>query len=73
MPSTRVDFWEAKFAANVQRDAQQAAALEAQGWRVLVLWECGLKDEALIETALREAVFAGRPASDRVPHKETTQ
>lgn len=73
MPSTRVDFWEAKFAANVERDARQAAALEAQSWRVLVLWESGLKDEALIETALREAVFAAEPASDRIPHKETTQ
>lgn len=65
MPSTRVDFWEAKFAANVERDARQVAALEAQGWRVLVLWECRLKDEALIEAALKEAVSAARPDSDR--------
>lgn len=65
MPTTRVDFWEAKFAANVKRDARQVAALEAQGWRVLVLWECRLKDEALIEAALKEAVSAARPDSDR--------
>lgn len=60
MPSTRVDFWEAKFAANVERDARQVAALEAQGWRILVLWECGLKDEAHIEAALNEAVSGQR-------------
>jgi DNA mismatch endonuclease (patch repair protein) len=39
-PRTRTDFWEAKFAQNVARDARQRAALEAAGWRVLVIWEC---------------------------------
>jgi DNA mismatch endonuclease, patch repair protein len=39
-PRTRTDFWEAKFAQNVARDAHQRAALEAAGWRVLVIWEC---------------------------------
>ncbi|MFK4056871.1 very short patch repair endonuclease [Brevundimonas sp. NPDC046655] len=64
-PSTRDDFWQAKFAANVERDARQIAALEAEGWRVLVLWECGLKDEALIEAALNEAVSAVQRDSGR--------
>lgn len=71
-PSTRVDFWQAKFQTNVERDARQIAALEADGWNVLVLWECGLKDEAFIETALHEAVFAAGRASGSVPDKETT-
>lgn len=39
-PKTRTDFWTAKFAENVARDARQRAALEAAGWRVLVIWEC---------------------------------
>lgn len=42
-PKTRPDFWEAKFAANVARDQQSRAALEAAGWRVLTLWECELR------------------------------
>ena len=71
-PSTRTEFWQAKFAANVERDARQIAALEADGWRVLVLWECGLKDDAVIETALRAAVFAQPAASGSVPSEETT-
>jgi DNA mismatch endonuclease (patch repair protein) len=71
-PSTRVEFWQAKFAVNVERDARQIAALAADGWRVLVLWECGLKDDAVIEGALREAVFAQAAASDSVPPEETT-
>ena len=28
----------------------------ARGWRVVVLWECGLKDEARLERELRQAL-----------------
>lgn len=40
VPKTRADYWEAKFTRNVARDAQAAAALEAAGWTVVVIWEC---------------------------------
>jgi DNA mismatch endonuclease (patch repair protein) len=59
MPSTRVEFWRAKFDANVIRDARQQAALDALGWKVLVLWECGVKEDAKIERALEAAVCKG--------------
>ena len=39
-PKSRVEFWTAKFAENVARDARQRATLEAAGWRVLTIWEC---------------------------------
>ncbi|WP_175653830.1 very short patch repair endonuclease [Pseudomonas sp. Marseille-P9899] len=42
-PKTRPDFWKEKFEKNVARDATNRAALEAIGWRVLVIWECQLK------------------------------
>ncbi|MGO4410277.1 MULTISPECIES: very short patch repair endonuclease [unclassified Brevundimonas] len=54
-PSTRQEFWKAKFAATVQRDAQQIRALQAAGWRVLVLWECDLKDDEVLKTLLTDA------------------
>lgn len=47
-PKTRADYWAAKIARNRDRDAKAQAALKAQGWEVLTLWECQLKDaEAL--------------------------
>ncbi len=55
-PSTRAEFWQAKFDGNVARDARQQEALEAMGWKVLVLWECGLKDDEAVASALAEAV-----------------
>lgn len=42
-PKTRAEFWERKIKRNVERDHQTLAALHAQGWRVLVVWECALK------------------------------
>lgn len=42
-PSTRTDFWLAKFQINVNRDKRNIDELMALGWRVLVLWECGLR------------------------------
>ncbi|MSP03107.1 MAG: DNA mismatch endonuclease Vsr [Acetobacteraceae bacterium] len=39
-PKSRVEFWTTKFAGNVARDRRQQAALQAAGWRVLVIWEC---------------------------------
>ena len=47
-PSTRLDYWQAKFDRNVARDAAAQAALEADGWDVLVVWECDtIKDGPL--------------------------
>lgn len=56
-PKTRVDFWTAKFAENVARDERQRAALEAAGWRVLVIWECETTDPTRL-AALAEALRA---------------
>ena len=47
-PKSRLDFWTAKFAENVARDARQRDALEAAGWRVLVIWECQTTDTACL-------------------------
>ena len=43
-PSTNSGFWEKKFAANVERDARNYAALKALGWHVVIIWECEVKE-----------------------------
>ena len=42
-PTTREDFWKAKFKANVERDSKNVRELEAAGWRVMTVWECELR------------------------------
>lgn len=50
-PSTRPEFWQAKFGANVIRDAATRDKLIEAGWRVATVWECSLrKTNQLAET-----------------------
>lgn len=43
-PASRLDYWRPKLEGNVRRDAEKDAALVALGWRLLVVWECELKN-----------------------------
>lgn len=52
-PSTRAEFWSAKFARTQERDAAVLLELKRLGWRVLVLWECELTDSARLRSRLK--------------------
>jgi DNA mismatch endonuclease (patch repair protein) len=54
MPKTNAPYWREKIARNRARDAAHLAALTEQGWRVLTVYECELKDR----NALRERLGA---------------
>lgn len=49
-PRSNVDFWEAKFARNRERDERHTAELLERGWTVIVVWECRLKKKRLRRT-----------------------
>ena len=40
-----MDYWTQKFDTTRARDAAALSALEAMGWKSLVVWECEMKDE----------------------------
>ncbi|KRA64507.1 Fis family transcriptional regulator [Caulobacter sp. Root656] len=46
VPKANRDYWLAKVARNVARDARNRADLAAAGWRVETVWECEMKDQA---------------------------
>ena len=52
-PSANPDYWHPKLARNVERDAQNCDRLYALGWDVLVIWECAVKDSALLAECLK--------------------
>ncbi|MDE3799575.1 DNA mismatch endonuclease Vsr [Sinorhizobium meliloti] len=55
-PKSNTEFWIKKFDRNVARDVQARDVLEAQGWRVIVVWECELGSaRKTTETAARVA------------------
>ena len=65
MPKSRTATWAGKFAANVERDARQQTALGSLGWRVLVVWECEIKNETAVEHRLAALIGRGRADSER--------
>lgn len=67
IPKENVDYWTAKFARNRARDARIAAALAAQGWQQLVVWECETNDSNAVRRKLKD-FLAGRNVSGRAAH-----
>lgn len=47
-PKSRIDFWQKKFLDNVLRDQRAQESLVASSWKVIVVWECELRDQAAL-------------------------
>jgi DNA mismatch endonuclease, patch repair protein len=45
-PKTRTRFWQEKFASNVRRDAVTRDALIESDWKVIEIWECGVRQNS---------------------------
>ena len=45
-PKNNEDFWKNKIETNIARDKKKTDALEALGWKVIVVWECELKTQS---------------------------
>lgn len=44
-PSSNEDYWIPKITRNVERDLKNHQILREQGWRVVAVWECELKEK----------------------------
>ena len=53
MPSSNTEYWTKKIYGNVERDKANIAQHEAQGWRVLIIWECQLKKKYREDSLLK--------------------
>lgn len=49
-PVTNEGYWHKKIDRNVERDKLNTVLLEEQGWNVLVVWECELKQNISEQT-----------------------
>ena len=47
-PKTRKEFWVSKFKENVIRDKSHQKKLSAIGWKIIIVWECEIKDKNLL-------------------------
>lgn len=54
MPKSRLEFWRPKLEGNRRRDEAVQAELRGSGWRVMVVWECGIGHKEQLENNVRE-------------------
>ncbi|MFF7710746.1 DNA mismatch endonuclease Vsr [Pseudomonas sp. NPDC007930] len=72
-PKTRPEFWNDKFQKNVARDLTNTGSLEAAGWRVIIVWECQLKNDeqtlarllSMLEQFRQQSVTSAKASSGR--------
>lgn len=58
-PKANREYWEAKIARNVQRDAADVTALLKEGWQVMPIWECETKASVRSALERRLRLFLG--------------
>ena len=46
-PKTRQEFWEAKFRENINRDKLNQENLSSKGWKIIIIWECEIKNKKI--------------------------
>jgi len=53
VPKSNTAYWTAKIARNRARDIAARKALQVAGWKVLIVWECELKNAMRVRKRLR--------------------
>jgi DNA mismatch endonuclease (patch repair protein) len=59
LPKSRHEFWVPKLNSNQERDKKNQAILREMGWRVLVIWECQLKNTSETMRTVKEFLNCG--------------
>jgi len=50
VPKTRTEWWMNKINGNIANDVNAAKALQEDGWRIIIIWECDLKTTKVEKT-----------------------
>jgi len=56
LPETRKEFWKEKINGNIQRDKNNKIELQKQGWKVITIWQCELKNKMIQEKTLKNLI-----------------
>jgi DNA mismatch endonuclease (patch repair protein) len=59
IPNSNRDFWLPKLSKNSARDDRNTKTLAGEGWNVLVIWQCELKNIPSVARKVKR--FLGRP------------
>ena len=59
-PRANAEFWRQKLSTNRKRDAAACGSLRRLGFKVVIVWECSLKDELSVVRRLRRMIGSFR-------------
>lgn len=54
IPKTNTEFWVNKIKKNIERDLIAEEKLRLAGWRVLIVWECQIKNNKILSKNISE-------------------
>jgi len=56
MPKSRKGYWANKIEGNRRRDARKRRQLKSLGWKIVIVWECELKQPERLSEKLFSAL-----------------
>lgn len=54
LPSTRTEWWKEKIEGNIKNDMKKHALLKEAGYKVIVIWECEVKNKSVFSGIINE-------------------
>ena len=54
LPETNKKFWKDKIGSNIVRDKRNKTKLKKLKWKVIIVWQCQLKNNSLTKKSLRK-------------------
>lgn len=54
LPKTRTEWWQAKIERNIINDKEKHTLLQQAGYKVIVIWECDIKNKSVYNTLIGE-------------------
>lgn len=63
-PKSRIEFWETKFKATIERDRVVAAQYVSSDWLQFVIWECETKNPNELANKIRDFLDVNRESAN---------
>lgn len=62
-PKTNSEYWETKISRNVERDKRNKKEIKKLGWKVIVIWECSIRNDVEKNIIMLNKLLKNSPPS----------
>ena len=57
LPQTNCEFWNNKIQGNVRRDKLNQKKLRKADWKIIIIWQCQIKNRELFEKVMQQTII----------------